>query len=76
MPELPDATRARLRQRGLTVRDTDVLMAVDAGREVGIDGIVGRGAVAYFDEISKHRDPKVVVNWYVKYRYCMESAHF
>lgn len=65
MPELPDATRVRLQNKGLSVRDTDVLMAIDAGREVGIDGTVGRGAVAYFDAISQNRDPKVVVNWCV-----------
>lgn len=65
MPELPDATRVRLQNKGLSVRDTDVLMAIDAGREVGIDGTVGRGAVTYFDAISQNRDPKVVVNWCV-----------
>ncbi|CCM01738.1 uncharacterized protein FIBRA_03804 [Fibroporia radiculosa] len=63
MPELPDATRARLQALGLSRRDTDVLMEVDSGREVRFDGEVGRGAVAYFDQISQGRDPKVVVNW-------------
>ncbi|EPQ58946.1 Glutamyl-tRNA Gln amidotransferase B subunit [Gloeophyllum trabeum ATCC 11539] len=46
MPELPDATRARLICQGLTSRDADVLMSVDAGREVGFDGQLGEGAVA------------------------------
>lgn len=64
MPELPDATRVRLLQQGLSDRDADVLMSVDSGREVGLDGEPGNGgAVAYFDTLSKDRDPKVVVNW-------------
>ncbi|KAI0353128.1 Glutamyl-tRNA-Gln amidotransferase B subunit [Trametes cingulata] len=63
MPELPDATRARLLNQGLSQRDVEVLMDVDSGREVGYDGELGRGAVAYFDQVSRGRDPKVVVNW-------------
>ncbi|KAJ8593154.1 Glutamyl-tRNA amidotransferase B subunit [Rhizopogon salebrosus TDB-379] len=63
MPELPDVTRARLVNLGLSGRDADVLMAVDSGREVGFDGELGKGAVAYFDALSQRRDPKVVVNW-------------
>ena len=65
MPELPDATQARLLSQGLSQRDVDVLMDVDSGREVGFDGELGRGAVAYFDEVSRGRDPKAVVNWLV-----------
>lgn len=66
MPELPVVTRVRLLEQGITERDADVLMSVDSGREVGIDGEPGNGgAVAYFDILSKGRDPKVVVNWYV-----------
>ncbi|EIW61602.1 Glutamyl-tRNA-Gln amidotransferase B subunit [Trametes versicolor FP-101664 SS1] len=63
MPELPDATRDRLLSQGLSERDVEVLMDVDSGREVGFDGELGRGAVAYFDEVSRSRDPKAVVNW-------------
>ena len=63
MPPLPDATRARLLEQGLSQRDVEVLMDVDSGREVGFDGELGHGAVAYFDEVSRGRDPKVVVNW-------------
>ncbi|OAX34793.1 Glutamyl-tRNA amidotransferase B subunit [Rhizopogon vinicolor AM-OR11-026] len=63
MPELPDATRARLLNLGLSERDADVLMTVDSGREVGFDGELGNGAVAYFDALAQHRDPKLVVNW-------------
>ncbi|KAI9063334.1 Glutamyl-tRNA amidotransferase B subunit [Trametes sanguinea] len=63
MPELPDATRARLLGRGLSERDVEVLMLVDSGREVGYDGQLGHGAVAYFDEVSQGRNPKEVVNW-------------
>ncbi|KAJ3487724.1 hypothetical protein NLI96_g3341 [Meripilus lineatus] len=63
MPELPHVTRARLMSRGLSERDADVLMAIDMGREVGYDGVLGQGAVSYFDVVSERRDPKVVVNW-------------
>ncbi|RDX53808.1 Glutamyl-tRNA-Gln amidotransferase B subunit, partial [Lentinus brumalis] len=63
MPELPNATRARLLVQGLSQRDVEVLMDVDSGREVGFDGQLGHGAVAYFDEVARGRDPKVVVNW-------------
>lgn len=63
MPDLPDATCARLMNLGLSERDTDVLMAVDSGREVGFDGELGKGAVTYFDSLAQQRDPRVVVNW-------------
>jgi aspartyl-tRNA(Asn)/glutamyl-tRNA(Gln) amidotransferase subunit B len=63
MPELPAATRARLVELGLSPRDVEVLVSVDAGREVGFDGEVGSGAVAYFNAVVAQRDPKVVVNW-------------
>lgn len=65
MPELPAATRERLLLQGLTPRDIDVLMSVDAGREVRFDGELGSGAVAYFDAVAFGRDPKAVVNWSV-----------
>ncbi|KIM76374.1 hypothetical protein PILCRDRAFT_77807 [Piloderma croceum F 1598] len=64
MPELPGAMRSRLCSQGLSKRDTEVLMSVDSGREVGFDGEPGSGgAVAYFESLSKGRDPKIVVNW-------------
>jgi aspartyl-tRNA(Asn)/glutamyl-tRNA(Gln) amidotransferase subunit B len=73
MPELPVETRKRLMERGLKERDVDVLMAMDAGREIPFDGegTVGHGelqrsqypAVAYFDEVAKGREAKVVANW-------------
>ena len=70
MPELPAAIRIRLLQQGLSERDADVLMSVDSGREVGFDGEPGDGgAIAYFDTLSKVRDPKVVVNWLVSARF-------
>jgi aspartyl-tRNA(Asn)/glutamyl-tRNA(Gln) amidotransferase subunit B len=70
MPELPDATRARLQHAyNLSSRDVDVLMSVDAGRDVRFDGEMGGGAVAYFEEVcapkALSRDPKAVVNWWV-----------
>ncbi|KIM58768.1 hypothetical protein SCLCIDRAFT_127489 [Scleroderma citrinum Foug A] len=63
MPELPEATRARLLSMGLSERDADVLMTIDAGREVGFDGEPGKGAVAYFNSLVRGRDPKIVINW-------------
>lgn len=65
MPELPDTTRARLFALGLSRRDADVLMDVDSKREVNFDGELAPGPIAYFDQISQGRDPKVVVNWSV-----------
>lgn len=65
MPELPDATRARLITLGLSERDATVLMSVDAGREVGYDGVLGSGAVAYFDAVAFGHDPKIAANWCV-----------
>ena len=76
MPELPDATRIRLLRHGLSERDVDVLMSVDSGREVGFDGEPGTGgAVAYFDTLSKVRDPKVVVNWLVSSRFILGGEY-
>jgi len=63
MPELPDQTRVRLQSQGLSQRDIDVLMAVGSGSEVGYDGELGGGAVAYFDALVRSRDPKTVINW-------------
>jgi aspartyl-tRNA(Asn)/glutamyl-tRNA(Gln) amidotransferase subunit B len=63
MPELPDATRSRLAGLGLSAQVIDVLMSVDAGREVGFDGQLGAGAVAYFDTVAATREPRVVANW-------------
>lgn len=42
-------------------------MTVDSGREVGYDGTLGQGAIAYFDAVSDGRDPKVVVNWWAEF---------
>lgn len=78
LPELPDATRARLQvSYSLPARDIDVLLGIDNGNEVADDGQPGQGgAVAYFDAICdgidiqktstrnyKKRDPKIVSNW-------------
>ncbi|KAI0698570.1 Glutamyl-tRNA amidotransferase B subunit [Cytidiella melzeri] len=63
MPDLPAVTEGRLRGMGLSQRDCEVLMAIDSGREVGYDGTLGQGAVAYFDTVAQGRDPKAVVNW-------------
>lgn len=65
MPELPQETRARLISIGLMEQEAEVLMAVDAGREVRFDGEPAQGAVQYFDRLAQGRSAKVVVNWYV-----------
>lgn len=76
MPELPDATRSRLLRQGLSERDADVLMSIDSGREVGFDGEPGDGgAIAYFDTLSKVRDPKVVVNWLVSSHFILDGEY-
>lgn len=65
MPELPEETEARLtREYGLAPRDTQVLMSVGSGSNLGFDGEPGPGnAVMYFEEVARGRDPKVAVNW-------------
>jgi len=73
MPELPDATRARLLSMGLSERDADVLMTIDAGREVGFDGELGKGAITYFNNLVQGRDPKIVVNWCAPHFHHLEN---
>ena len=64
MPPPPRAIRARLLSRGLSHRDVDVLMSIDAGAQVPFDGEMGAmAAIAYFDEAAKGRVPKTVANW-------------
>ncbi|KAG8958450.1 hypothetical protein FRC00_002735 [Tulasnella sp. 408] len=65
MPELPTALSTRLQNDyGLTERQAEVLMSVDSGVNIGYDGEVAPpGAVPYFEEVARGRDPKVVVNW-------------
>ena len=68
MPELPRETRARLMSVGLTEQEAEVLMTVDAGREVRFDGEPAQGAVQYFDRLAQGRSAKAAVNWYVRVR--------
>lgn len=63
MPELPSETRERLLKLGLSERDVGVLLSVDSGRDVGVDGSLEGGVIAYFDQLSRDHDPKAVVNW-------------
>ena len=65
MPEIPSKTRTRLLSLGLSERDVDFLMSVDASREIGFDGTLVPGAVALFDQISIRHDPKTALNWFV-----------
>ncbi|KAF8437251.1 Glutamyl-tRNA amidotransferase B subunit [Boletus edulis BED1] len=65
MPELPRETRARLMSMGLTEQEAEVLMAVDAGREVRFDGEPAKGAVQYFDCLAQGRSAKAAVNWMI-----------
>lgn len=67
MPELPAALSARLQKDyGLTELQAEVLMSVDSGVNIGYDGEVAPpGAVPYFEEVARCRNPKVVVNWCV-----------
>ncbi|KAF8317016.1 Glutamyl-tRNA amidotransferase B subunit [Cantharellus anzutake] len=67
MPELPHAIRSRLQsQYGISARDTDILMSIESGTDVGFDGEPSRGgAVSYFEQVAKHCNPKVAINWRV-----------
>lgn len=71
MPELPQETRARLMNIGLTEQEAEVLMTVDAGREVRFDGEPAKGAVQYFDRLAQGRSAKAAVNWYV----CVQASY-
>lgn len=63
LPPLPNEIRTRLLDLGLSERDVNVLMTIDADIDTEYDGTPKRGAVVYFDEVSQNRSPKVVVNW-------------
>lgn len=74
LPPLPWETRALLLDKypGLRFKEQslDVLLNVDSGREIGLDGEGGSGAVEYFERLCKStvggaqvRDPGVVLNW-------------
>lgn len=55
----------RLLQYGLLPRDVDFLLQLDSGREIGSDGQLSQGFLAYYEDVAKGRDPKVAFNWYV-----------
>ncbi|KAI0271967.1 Glutamyl-tRNA amidotransferase B subunit [Russula aff. rugulosa BPL654] len=63
MPALANEIRERLSLRGLSPQDIDMLMAVDSGNDVGLDGRLNSGAVAYFEALAEGRGSKTVVNW-------------
>jgi aspartyl-tRNA(Asn)/glutamyl-tRNA(Gln) amidotransferase subunit B len=65
MPAPADEIRERLSLRGLSPQDIDMLMAVDSGNDVGLDGRLNSGAVAYFEALAEGRGSKMVVNWCV-----------
>ncbi len=68
MPALANEIRERLSLRALSPRDIDMLMAVDSGNDVGLDGQLNSGAVAYFEALAEGRGSKMVVNWCVNTR--------
>ncbi|KAF8505869.1 GatB/GatE catalytic domain-containing protein [Russula emetica] len=63
MPALANEIRKRLSLRGLSPQDIDMLMAVDSGNDVGLDGRLNSGAVTYFEALAEGRGSKMVVNW-------------
>ena len=72
MPELPHIKRRRLiDQSGLSSKDVDKLMALETSGSLVIydddeDLIDQKGTgtpVAYFENVSRGRRPKVVLNW-------------
>lgn len=67
MPELPSETRSRLLAMGLSARDADFLMTIDSGRDIDFDGNVKYGYISFFEDVARHRDPKVAFNWYVHF---------
>lgn len=65
MPQSPADTSLRLtKEYGLTKRDIQVLMTLDAGNTVGVDGTVNPGVVTMFESIARGRDPRLAYNWY------------
>lgn len=74
MPSLPAATRLRLLDTysslGVTENNIDVLMNLDATREIPYDGATDKsiGAVTYFEMLcSGGREPKFVMHWFDSY---------
>ncbi|KAF9509879.1 hypothetical protein BS47DRAFT_1300924 [Hydnum rufescens UP504] len=67
MPELPSALYARLQsQYGISARDTEVLMSIESGSDMGYDGEAEKGsAVNYFEQVADGGDPKVAANWII-----------
>ncbi|GJJ07212.1 hypothetical protein Clacol_001412 [Clathrus columnatus] len=66
LPEHPDHLRKRLvEQYGFNQQDVNVLLSIDAGRDVPFDGETGQSAVSFFEETVKGRNPKTVFNWIV-----------
>jgi aspartyl-tRNA(Asn)/glutamyl-tRNA(Gln) amidotransferase subunit B len=63
MPALAHEIKERLARHGIAPQDIDVLMGIDAGKEVRFDGQRSPGAVAYFEALIKGRNPKAVINW-------------
>ena len=63
MSELPQVTCARLRSVGLTEQEAEVLMILDAGRDVRFDGEPALGALQYFDCLVQGRSAKAAVSY-------------
>ncbi|KAI3619053.1 aspartyl glutamyl-trna amidotransferase subunit b [Moniliophthora roreri] len=70
LPESPEAMRTRLLTtygpHGVNNASIDVLMGLDASRDVPFDGEVSsqqESAVPYFEVLAQGRDPREVVNW-------------
>ncbi|EEB94024.1 hypothetical protein MPER_07241 [Moniliophthora perniciosa FA553] len=54
---------------GVTDASIDVLMGLDASKDIPFDGEVSfqqENAVPYFEALAQGRDPRDVVNWYIK----------
>jgi aspartyl-tRNA(Asn)/glutamyl-tRNA(Gln) amidotransferase subunit B len=66
LPALPREVREKLLTTyGLSSRDVDILMSIDSGKDIALDGEASReGAVGYFEELCRPgRDSRVVSNW-------------
>lgn len=63
MPELPIRVSERLSGLGLSSTDTELLLSLDAGRDIGLDGKINDGVLAYYEAVADGRDPKTAFNW-------------
>jgi len=60
---------------GLLPQDIDVLLSLDAGKDVPYDGAPGKSVLTFFESVAKGRDPKTIVNWIVNELFAQLMLH-